>query len=61
MVLDGAVDKTLRNICFDLEKRYQLKFLEIRADKESCAFSSASGSYVGCYKADNGNQEYYST
>ena len=33
-MFDEAVDQVLREICMDIEKRYQVKFLEIGADKD---------------------------
>lgn len=37
-VFDDAVDKTLRDVCLELEKRYQLKFLEIGTDEDHVHF-----------------------
>ena len=37
-VFDDAVDSTLRDVCLELEKRYQLKFLEIGTDKDHVHF-----------------------
>ena len=37
-VFDEAVDKTLLDVCFELEKRYQLKFLEIGTDEDHVHF-----------------------
>ena len=37
-VFDEAVDKTLRDVCLELEKRYQLKFLEIGTDEDHVHF-----------------------
>lgn len=37
-VFDEAVDKTLRDVCVELEKRYQLKFLEIGTDEDHVHF-----------------------
>lgn len=34
VVFDDAVDEEMRNICIEIEKRYELKFLEIGTDKE---------------------------
>ena len=31
-VFDGAVDEVLRDVCLEVEKRYQVKFLEIGTD-----------------------------
>ncbi|MBS0236052.1 MAG: IS200/IS605 family transposase [Proteobacteria bacterium] len=33
-VLDATVDEVLREVCLDIEVRYQLKFLEIGSDKD---------------------------
>jgi len=35
---DGAVDSVLKEICLDIEKRYQMKFLEIGTDKDHVHF-----------------------
>jgi hypothetical protein len=32
VVFDEAVDGVLKEICLDIEKRYQIKFLEIGTD-----------------------------
>jgi len=37
-VFDEAVDKALRDVCLELEKRYQLKFLEIGTDEDHVHF-----------------------
>ena len=37
-VLDGTVDKELKNICLDIEARYEIKFLEIGTDKDHVHF-----------------------
>ena len=37
-VFDDGVDETLRDVCLELEKRYQLKFLEIGTDKDHVHF-----------------------
>ena len=37
-VFDDEVDKELRDVCMELEKRYQLKFLEIGTDKDHVHF-----------------------
>ncbi len=37
-VFDEAVDGVLRDICLDLERRYQLKFMEIGTDKDHVHF-----------------------
>ena len=37
-VFDEAVDKELRNVCLELESRYQVKFLEIGTDKDHVHF-----------------------
>ncbi len=38
VVFGEAVDKTLRDVCLELEKRCQLKFLEIGTDKDHVHF-----------------------
>ena len=37
-VFDIEVDKVLKEVCLELEKRYQLKFLEIGTDKDHVHF-----------------------
>lgn len=37
-VFDEAVDKMLRDVCLEVERRYQLKFLEIGADEDHVHF-----------------------
>lgn len=38
VVFDEAVDGVLRDVCLDLERRYQLKFMEIGTDKDHVHF-----------------------
>lgn len=37
-VFDEHVDQELRDVCLEIEKRYQLKFLEIGTDKDHVHF-----------------------
>jgi len=37
-VFDEAVDQRLRDICLEIEKRYEIKFLEIGTDKDHVHF-----------------------
>ncbi|MBM7071245.1 IS200/IS605 family transposase [Shewanella sp. 202IG2-18] len=37
-VFDDTVDKEIKNICLDIESRYQIKFLEIGTDKDQVHF-----------------------
>ena len=37
-VFDREVDKLLKEVCLDIEKRYQMKFLEIGTDKDHVHF-----------------------
>lgn len=37
-VFDEDVDKVLKEICLDIEQRYQMKFLEIGTDKDHVHF-----------------------
>jgi len=32
-VFDGKVDQVLKEVCIEIEKRYEIKFLEIGVDK----------------------------
>ena len=38
VVFDDQVDKVLKEVCLDIEKRYQMKFLEIGTDKDHVHF-----------------------
>ena len=38
VVLDDHVDKVVKEICLEIEKRYEIKFLEIGTDKEYIYF-----------------------
>ena len=38
VVFDDTVDEVLRDICLDIELRYELKFLEIGTDKDHVHF-----------------------
>ena len=37
-VFDDHVDEVVKEVCLDIEKRYQLKFLEIGTDKDHVHF-----------------------
>ena len=37
-VIDPEVDQALRNVCLDIEARYEIKFLEIGTDKDHVHF-----------------------
>jgi hypothetical protein len=39
-VFDKAVDKTLRDVCLGIERRYQITFLEIGIDKDQFIFGA---------------------
>ena len=38
VVIDVSVDQVLREVCLDIEKRYQIKFLEIGTDEDHVHF-----------------------
>ena len=38
VVFDRQVDEVLKEVCLDIEKRYQVKFLEIGTDKDHVHF-----------------------
>ena len=46
MVFDDHVDEVLKEVCLDIEKRYQVKFLEIGTDEDHVHFLVQS---VGTY------------
>ena len=37
-VIDAAVDRVVKDVCLEIEKRYQVKFLEIGADSDHIHF-----------------------
>ena len=37
-VIDADVDQVLKAVCLDIEKRYEIKFLEIGTDKDMFIF-----------------------
>jgi REP element-mobilizing transposase RayT len=37
-VIDVSVDRALREVCLEIETRYQLKFLEIGTDRDHMHF-----------------------
>jgi len=37
-VFDAAVDEVVRDVCLEIEKRYQVKFLEIGTDEDHVHF-----------------------
>jgi REP element-mobilizing transposase RayT len=37
-VFDERVDETVKDVCMEIEKRYQVKFLEIGIDKDHVHF-----------------------
>ena len=37
-MFDGGVDETVKDVCMEIEKRYQVKFLEIGIDKDHVHF-----------------------
>lgn len=37
-IVDATVDKVLKDVCLEIERRYQLKFLEIGTDKNHVHF-----------------------
>ncbi|GKS69213.1 hypothetical protein W03_12170 [Nitrosomonas sp. PY1] len=55
-VFDDAVDKTLRDVCLELEKRYQLKFLEIGTDEDHVHFLVQSVSYFASTVGRHGDE-----
>ena len=38
VVFEGRVDEELRDVCLEIEKRYEIKFLEIGTDKDHIHF-----------------------
>ena len=42
-MFDEAADAVLKEVCLDIEKRYQVKFLETGTDKVSCVFFDSVG------------------
>lgn len=46
VVISEEVDKTLKEICEETGKRYEIRFLEIGTEGGSCAFSGTIGADV---------------
>jgi putative transposase len=44
-VFDQAVDAAIKDVCLDIEKRYQMKFLEIGMDKDHVFFIQSVPTY----------------
>ena len=38
VLINDEVDEVLKNICLEIEKRYEIKFIEIGADKDCVLF-----------------------
>jgi hypothetical protein len=57
-VIDPEVDKVLRNVCLDIEARYEIKFLEIGTDKDHVHFLGSVRADV--FRDENcpGDQKY---
>lgn len=51
-VVDASVDEVLRDVCPDIEKRYEIKFLEIRYGQGSRSFSGSVCADVFCPPRD---------
>ena len=54
VVFDEAADGVLKEVCLDLEKRYQVKFLEIGTDKATSIISFMK--IVSCLILSKGGQ-----
>ena len=52
VVFDSDVDRVLKDICLDIEKRYQVKFLEIGTDKDHVHFLVQSIPIYNHYRYD---------
>jgi len=44
--LIGAIEEILKEVCLEIEKRYQANFLEIGTDKDHVHFFSAIGADI---------------
>ena len=50
-VIDGSVDQALREVCLEIETRYQLKFLEIGTDRDHVHFLVQSVPTYSVYRS----------
>lgn len=50
-VIDEGVDLVLRDVCLELERHYQLKFLEIGTDEDHVHFFGSVSSDLLCNEA----------
>lgn len=58
MVFDKDVDEIMKEVCIEVEKRYQMKFLVIGTDKGLYAFSSSIRSNLQCIQNSVDHQRY---
>ncbi|AFY59685.1 transposase [Synechococcus sp. PCC 6312] len=59
-VIDERVDEVLREVCLDIEKRYEIKFVEIGVDKDHVHFLVQSVPTY-CDEISNDAQEFDSS
>ena len=45
-VITEEVDKKLKEICLEIENRYEIKFLEIRNGERPCVFSGPVSAFI---------------
>jgi hypothetical protein len=55
-VIDEEVDQKLKEVCLEIEKWYEIKFLEIGTDKEH-VFSGTSNTNVQCDRASDDDKK----
>ena len=60
VVFDGEVDAVLKTVCLEIEKRYEVKFLEIGTDQDHVHFFGAISTDVLSEKTSANDQEYNS-
>ena len=60
VVFDDDVDNVLKEVCLDIEKRYQIKFLEIGTDEDHVHFLVQSVP-IWCKQDCDGCKKSYST
>ena len=53
VVFEEHVDKVLKEVCLDIEKRYQVKFLEIGTDQDHVHFLIQSIMKIANYPCSN--------
>jgi REP element-mobilizing transposase RayT len=61
VVFDEDVDTVVKDVCLGIEKRYEIKFVEIGTDKDHVHFFGAIGSWIKRYEAGDDDKKQNGT